>query len=68
MSQKGELDDNNNDVYFNVLRKAGKYYNKYSARKQDKSSTPTATHKLKAENKPKKKEIGNKHPRSNTSL
>ena len=68
MSQKGKPDNNDNDVYFNAFRKVGKYYDKYSARKRDKSSIPAATHKSKVENKPKEKEIGNKRPRSNTSL
>ena len=70
ISQKGEPDDNNNDTYFNAFQKTGRYYDKYSARKRDKSSTPTATHKLKAENKPKEKEkeISNKRPRNNTNL
>ena len=68
MNQKGEPDDNDDDVYFNAFRKAGKYYDKYNIRKRDKSSIPTATHKSKAENKPKEKEIGNKRPRNNTNL
>ena len=68
MSQEGEPNNNNNNTYFNTLRKTGKYYNKYNARKQNKSSIPTAIHKSKVENKPKKKEIGNKRLRSNTNL
>ena len=68
ISQEGKPDDNNNDAYFNALRKAGRHYNKYSARKRDESSIPAATHKSKAENKPKEKEIGNKRPHSNTNL
>ena len=68
MSQEGEPDDNNDDVYFNAFRKASRYYNKYSARKRDKSFIPAATYKLKVENKPKEKKIGNKRPRSSTSL
>ena len=56
ISQKGEPNDDNNDVYFNAFRKVSKHYNKYSARKRDESSIPAATHKSKAENKPKEKE------------
>ena len=55
MSQEGEPDDDNNDAYFNTLRKTGRHYNKYSARKRDESSIPATTHKSKVENKPKKK-------------
>ena len=54
ISQEGEPDDDD-DVYFNAFQKAGKYYNKYNARKRDEFSTPTATHKLKAEESPKRK-------------
>ena len=68
ISQEGEPDDNNNDAYFNALRKTGKYYDKYSARKQDKFSIPAATHKSKVKDKPKEKKIGNKRPRNNTNL
>ena len=68
ISQEGEPDDDDNNAYFNTLRKAGRHYDKYSARKQDESSIPAATHKSKAEDKPKEKEIGNKRPRSNTNL
>ena len=68
MSQEGEPDDDNDNAYFNALRKAGRHYNKYSARKRDKSSIPAATHKSKTENKPKEKEISNKRPRSNINL
>ena len=68
INQKGEPNNNNNNTYFNTFRKINKYYNKYSARKQDKSSIPTATHKSKTKNKPKKKEINNKRPRNNTNL
>ena len=57
MSQEGEPDDDDDDAYFNALRKAGRYYDKYSARKRDESSTPAATHKSKAKasEKPKTK-------------
>ena len=68
INQKGEPDDNNNNAYFNAFQKIGKYYNKYNARKRNKSSIPTATHKSKAKNKPKEKEISNKRPRNSTSL
>ena len=68
ISQEGEPNDDNDDVYFNALWKIGRYYDKYSARKQDKSSIPTATYKSKVKDKPKKKKIGNKRPRSNISL
>ena len=70
ISQKGKPNNDNNNTYFNTLRKTGKHYNKYSARKRDESSIPTATHKSKIENKPKekKKKISNKRPRSNTNL
>ena len=56
MSQEGEPDDDDDDAYFNALRKAGRHYDKYSARKRDESSIPAATHKSKAEDKPKEKE------------
>ena len=68
MSQEGEPDDDDDDAYFNALRKAGRHYDKYSARKRDEFSIPAATHKSKAEDKPKEKEIGNKRPRSNINL
>ena len=68
ISQEGKPNNNNNNAYFNAFRKTGRYYDKYSARKQDKSSTPAATHKSKIEDKPKEKEIGNKRPRNNTNL
>ena len=70
ISQKGEPDNDDNDAYFNTLRKAGKHYDKYSARKRDKSSIPAATHKSKTEDKLKEKEkkISNKRPRNNTNL
>ena len=66
--QKGKLNNNNNNIYFNAFRKIGKYYDKYNARKQNKSSIPAATHKSKAENKPKEKKINNKRPYNNTNL
>ena len=56
MSQEGEPDDDDDDVYFNALWKVGRYYDKYNARKRDESSIPVATHKMKAEDKPKEKE------------
>ena len=68
ISQEGEPDDNNNDVYFNTFWKTGRYYNKYSARKRDESSISAATHKSKVENKPKEKEISNKRPRNSINL
>ena len=33
ISQEGEPDNDNDDTYFNALRKAGRHYNKYNARK-----------------------------------
>ena len=68
INQEGEPDNDNDDAYFNALRKTGRHYDKYSARKRNESSIPTATHKSKAKNKPRKKEIGNKRPRNNTNL
>ena len=70
MSQEGEPDDDDDDAYFNALRKTGRHYDKYSARKRDESSIPTATHKSKAKDKLKEKEkkISNKRPRNSINL
>ena len=68
ISQGSEPKNNTNDIYFNIFRETGKYCNKYNAWKRNESFILTATHKLKAKNKPKKKDVGNKRPRNNTNL
>ena len=68
MSQEGEPNDDDNDAYFNAFRKAGRYYNKYSARKRDESFIPAVMHKSKVKDKPKEKEISNKRPCNSINL